>query len=501
MSTTFLDRANWMSHLNLNTKILASYIPASHDSSCYPTDNVFEMFKNNWVGAVTQLASYTSQLNVGVRYFDMRVKMHKNQLTMHHSDYYYDAFTDVLGQIVRFADEHRGEFIFMDIDFPTDDPNVANGILQQIEEKIAPSRIATAHLNADGTFNRNVTWRDLGGKQFLITWALNDTKGRNWLSYVNNFRISPFDNFNLKTPDGILSYLKNAMLMWSKDRIFIAQVINTPYHSFESYDSPANCDARAETQFNNWIMSHGKGSKLNVIMRDFVNAGYNAKVIDYIIRLNNFASDPTITLRTPIHQEDWIRLRTDGGQYVSLGRDNLLTLVGTYDNSCKFQLRDYDYNTTKLLPYSGNLNADTIDSKGNFRMLVRDNKVISVDTNQRNRLYFGIGWGPSGNNETFTGFNPENLSDGGQIYDGSRINIRSMLGASSVVFEKIVKATAETIVGLNPLLGSSLVKAMFQSSGNHLFLTVTYDASGKAYINAASPGTSFATTFILEKVS
>ncbi|MCB0842792.1 MAG: hypothetical protein KDE26_05930 [Bacteroidetes bacterium] len=492
-----IDRENWMSHLNPHVRVLDSYIPASHDSSAYPTSDVPQMFQNEWVGAVTQLAGYTAQLNTGVRYFDMRVVPHGGKLVMHHSSYYYEPFANVLHQINEFAKSHRGEFIFLDVD--TDPPYVQQ-VLQAIEENLDISNFATAHINHDDTFNTSVTWGDFGGKQLLVTFQSNGTVYRPWLLERDKFRSSPYDSFNKKSIPQIVDYLNVQVASWRKDKMFIAQVINTPLAS--PIKNPAEDDAEAEGIFNQWIMNHPKGSNLNVIMRDFVNAGYNRKAIDYIINLNEFSSSPVVSLGSKIYLEDYIRFKTDGNLYMYLDGNNKVSLTPKKSEATVFQVRNRDYNNQSPFLLSGNMDADTTDAQGNFRLTAitnnKDNLVLSIN-DKNNQLFNGITWAASDDDETFTCFNPDVLNDTSNITDGSKVIIRCMQGASGNLFEKITRTIRDHIIGWTPFIGKSFEKALQESGGRHLFLMTSYDSNGHPILLGVSPGPDYATTFIIER--
>lgn len=529
-----LDRENWMSHLDKNARIVDSYIPASHDSSCYPTTDVLQTFSNEWVGAVTQLFGYTAQLNTGVRYFDMRVARHNGDLYMHHNtDWFFEKFDDVLRQIRTFSDDHPGEYIFMDVDFDASDRSLATDILTKIEQHIDTSKIATAHLNG-GVFNPNVTWNDLGDTRFLITWALNDWMNRTWLGFCDYFRYSPFDNFGSKTVQEITNFIDHGEIdpqtnqltpcldNWQKDRLFIAQAINTPLLSFITH--PGQMDANAQEALNSWIINKrfdvSSGSlklikpKLNIVMRDFVNAGYNRLVIDQIIQWNTFSEANTMSLGAGIEHLDTLRFRTEHGHYLSLGPGNKITLVDAPDASCNFMIRDYDFDPRKPFLYSNNMDGDDIRDQGNFRLipngdnqagnLTKDNtNVLSINSpDGKHCLYFPMSWHDAADQESFTCFDPDNSadSDEGQICEGSRVVIRSMIGAANNWFQKIFNTMEETVIENIPFVGDAFNAAMQGNPGTHVFLMVTYDQQGNPGVYAASPGLDYATTFIIEKV-
>lgn len=493
-----------MSHLNLDTRIIDTKIPASHDSSCYPTTNVFQDFANQWVGAVTQLEGYTAQLNTGVRYFDMRIARHNGDLYMHHNtDWFFETFDQVLSQIRAFSDAHPGEYIFLDLDFDTNDASLSGEILTKITNHLDESRISTAHVNG-GLFNPNVTWRDLGQARFLIAWSLNNWGGKTWMMYNEYFRYSPYDDFDKHDPNWITNYLTNQLAAWDKSRLMVSQAINTPLLSFVTH--PGELDANAQATLNYWAYTHLQSA--NIIMRDFVNAGYNSSIINAIISANHFSSDPYYAVSdTMVRQQDTVRFRVLGtDKYMSLGGDGKMTLTTNPDQTCNFMLRDHDYSPNGNLPYSGNLDADTTDCQGNFRMVSsaptlfpNDTTVISIKRDENNALYNGISWSDSADYETFTSFDPDKINNDGPLYYGSRVILRNMIGSADNFWQKVVHEMGSVLLQWIPFAGSAFNTAMQDSQRNHIFVLVTYDGGGTPYVYAASPGPDYATSFIIEQ--
>ncbi|MFN0109637.1 MAG: hypothetical protein ACKVZH_12345 [Blastocatellia bacterium] len=527
---TFLDRENWMSHLDKSARLVDSHIPASHDSSSYPTTNLFQMFKNEWVGAVTQLAGYASQLNAGVRYFDMRITWHNGDLYMKHSSYYYQKFSDVLCQIRNFSDNHTGEYIFMDLDFNDKEPGIVEAILGRLESDLDKTKFATAHLQG-GVFNPNVTWQDLGDTRFLITWSHDNSENRSWASSSEHFRSSPYGDFDEHDPAWITAYLTEQLHhVWDKKKLMISQVINTPYAS--PITPPGLLDSVAKELLNGWITQQfnnamsittdpitgepkyilvGPDIKPNIVMRDFVNAHYNRQILDLIITQNKFSSPPNYsTSDNPINQLDTVRYRLETAPlYLSIGADNQLRLTDTPDKSCEFLLRDYDYDPTNPLPYSGNMNGDDDRDQGNFRLIKssdpsvgsRNDTCISVRP-QTQELFYGIGWHAAQDLETFKHFDPDDHTNDGQLYSGSRVIIRSMAGSADNEFQKLVNVVEDTAIAMIPFVGPAFIEAWKAADGKRPFLMVAHDKKDlQQHVFAGSPGPDYATAFIIEKVN
>lgn len=279
---TILDTENWMSHLNMDVKVVDTVIPASHDASSYPTTDLIQTFENTWVGSVTQVADYAAQLNAGVRYFDMRVTVDdKQQLRMKHAGYKFESLESVLKQLRAFSDAHPGEYIFLDLNPDTID--VARSTVAALIKVLADNdltlvkkKLSTAHLTNEGgtkKFNPNITWRGLGDARFVVTLYADDSdpdknntlaqtglqelvKSQSFLSDSRNFRTSPFgpDSFgpNYWTTAQIEYYLYCKLRDWNKSCMMITQLINTPLLSPVPGDSAAACDLRFVDTANRW---------------------------------------------------------------------------------------------------------------------------------------------------------------------------------------------------------------------------------------------------------
>ena len=107
---------NWMSQINDSTKITDLSIPGSHDSGA--------LHSIADVSGKCQDLNIKSQLNIGVRFFDIRLKLKNNQLDIVHS--FVDQklkFVDVLNDMVNFIKENNSEFLIISIKKESDTIN------------------------------------------------------------------------------------------------------------------------------------------------------------------------------------------------------------------------------------------------------------------------------------------------------------------------------------------------------------------------------------------
>lgn len=108
-----------------------------------------------------------------------------------------------------------------------------------------------------------------------------------WISYRENIRWSPYDDFDKHSLEEIIAYLTSYTQQWQRDKLFIAQVVDTP--NFSPVQNPKILEALGAKQLNGWVYGQTSDSNVNIIMRDFVNDYED--VIQYIIKLNPSLAD------------------------------------------------------------------------------------------------------------------------------------------------------------------------------------------------------------------
>ncbi|MFJ8119902.1 phosphatidylinositol-specific phospholipase C domain-containing protein [Bacillus mycoides] len=98
----------WMSKIKDDVKISELSIPGTHGSMALYDATPFEDIAKN------QTMSLTTQLNAGIRYFDMRARRTKDAFAMHHGPVYQKAmFGDVLNATINFLRQNPKETVLM----------------------------------------------------------------------------------------------------------------------------------------------------------------------------------------------------------------------------------------------------------------------------------------------------------------------------------------------------------------------------------------------------
>jgi hypothetical protein len=427
-----------------------------------------------------------------------------------------------------------------------------------VESILTVPKLAYGHVETTrGGYNTALTWQMLPDKKapFICLWSLGGS-GRYWQAKNSAIYIDLYDSFDQKTPEQIIQSLDSMLAALVKEydptvhcgpdgkpldnntgKLVASQLVNTP--KWSPITNPGNRDLVALDTFRNWLFTKTPGSNIGIVKLDSINVGYKRGLIDHIIMMNKFTTPPNLpSLTEPIYYQDKIRLRTQDNRYVcqtwegestinvgtitipapspfvsDMKRQRRLTLVDTPTEACNFILRDYDFSPVKPLPYSGNLAADTQDTRGNFRMIpvgvqptgsqaLPENTTISANLDLGGLLYWGVSWDGANNQETFAFFDPNNMSNDGQLYNGSRVLVRAMLNATDNNFLKAFNAFAEGTVRLLPFTGDGLADALRKDPSHQIFWTIGKDPDRAEVprLFAASPGALLTNEFVIELV-
>ena len=155
---------SWMINLNDNAKIQTLSIPGTHDSGAL--HSIFD------VSGKCQDLSIEQQLNVGVRFFDLRLQNVGDKMQIVHS--FVDqrlTFASVMQSLDNFLKEHPSEFLIISIKKDADDKNSTKEFEQLLLEELVFLK------NADfrTTLPKNVG--EARGKMFFISRYYSNTIG------------------------------------------------------------------------------------------------------------------------------------------------------------------------------------------------------------------------------------------------------------------------------------------------------------------------------------
>ena len=153
------DRHNvaWMKQVDDNTKIAEMSIPGTHDSGA--THSLFD------VAGKCQDLSIKSQLNIGVRFFDIRLQLVNDNLNIVHS--FVDQklkFDTVLNDFTSYIKENNSEFLIISLKEDADDKNSTISFEDKLIESLSKHKDV---ISFDNSLPETI--KDARGKIFILS--------------------------------------------------------------------------------------------------------------------------------------------------------------------------------------------------------------------------------------------------------------------------------------------------------------------------------------------
>lgn len=280
----------WMSLIDDQTFLKKIAIPGSHDAG---TVGMIRLGK-------TQDTDILTQLNCGVRYFDIRVKQNKDgSLVIFHSILTGQKFEKVLQDIEAFSSTNTTEVIILDFEHFQGDSMTA--VANLLEERLGDKLIRNEGKESDIDFVDQLKLSETRGK-ILVTWGSDTECERNYLFRRNNDE-GTLDNCALDSyyygsihkkvsayfiETALSQYFekyiaKNKGLFVLQGQLTSPLFVPVPAVLEKSHDQNMTSYTEGLT-YNASLLPY-----VNIIMRDFVNTSNNR--IDYskinsILKLN-----------------------------------------------------------------------------------------------------------------------------------------------------------------------------------------------------------------------
>ena len=251
----------WMKQVDDNTKIVEMSIPGTHDSGA--THSLFD------VSAKCQDLSIKSQLNIGVRFFDIRLQLVNDDLNVVHS--YVDQklkFDKVLKDFTSYIKENDSEFLIVSIKKDESDKNSTMNFKDVLMDKLNDNNDVIC-------FEKKLpeTLKDARGKIYILSrydleigipayagWADSATFELDDLYVQDNYCI---DDINVKKEDilNTLNYSKN-----NADKL----VLNFTSCYLDN-EFPPTYAGKAARLINPWLIKQiDNNDKLGIIVADFI---------------------------------------------------------------------------------------------------------------------------------------------------------------------------------------------------------------------------------------
>lgn len=274
------NNENWLKSLNDDTLITSLSIPGSHDSGA-----------SHSIGDLSgkcQDTSILEQLNIGVRFFDIRLQLKNNKLQVVHGivDQNLD-FLSVLNTFSTFLSSHQSEGLFVTIKEEADAKNSSLSFEEALKNEISSYENVIKKDRKLPT-----TLKEIRGKIVLLSRYKDNTIGvdtySGWIEQEDDDIINTFDLFN--SPIHVQDFYKIKDLEMKKQEIvrcldyssLNTDVLTLNYTSCYFLDSfPPTYAGSAAPSINTWLPSEIKSRiNLGIIISDFVTYDLCSSIIE-----------------------------------------------------------------------------------------------------------------------------------------------------------------------------------------------------------------------------
>lgn len=284
---------DWMKNINDDTYLNDIVIPGSHDAGSY--DMV-------WLGE-TQKYTIEEQLNVGVRYFDIRVNYKDGEYVIFHSIINGVKFIPILNDIKEFIIKNPTEVLLLD--FQHFNGKSQSGVYDLITEYLYDNNLLVVNdtTKSDLEFINSLKLKDVRGK-CIIFWGDRSSDLSNYVFLRNNDNCSHdnmslnsyyeseyHENSNILFNNGYELYFNNIVDKINKEGkgIFVLQGQLT---DLKLIFGPWSKE-KVHNKFMNEQIEKFKTSEnlkyLNVVMRDFIDGAKCKDIINLNFYKNNMS--------------------------------------------------------------------------------------------------------------------------------------------------------------------------------------------------------------------
>ena len=279
------DYSNWMSNIKDDTLVNEIVMPGSHDAGSY---------KMVWLGE-TQQFNIDQQLEMGIRYFDLRVNKKGDEYVIFHSIINGVEFLPILESIKNFIIENPTETLLLD--FQHFEGGSQNDVYKFLTEYLYDNNLVVINdtNKSDLEFISNLKMKDARGK-CIIFWGDRSNDLSNYIFLRNNDECTN-DNMSLNSyyvsdyhyndidylvENGYPVYFDNI-----KDKInnegkgiFVLQAQLTDGNLIFGPYSKEKVNTKRMSEIINSFKEDDKLKYLNVIMRDFLDINKCKEIIN-----------------------------------------------------------------------------------------------------------------------------------------------------------------------------------------------------------------------------
>lgn len=275
---------SWMKDINDTVKVNDIIMPGSHDAGTYGM---------SWLGS-TQHLTIEEQLNLGVRYFDLRVNKTGNDYVIFHSIINGTKFDPILDSVVKFIDENPSETLLLDFQHFKNDSD--DYVYNEVSEKLKDKLVIQDETKDELRFIDELSLKDARGKCIVFfgddskytnekhIFSRNDDECTKKGQALDSCYISEFHGYDSRTfIEGPLkiyaSKINEKIVDEGHKGIFVLQcqltdksLVLGPYHKERGHEENMNdhIENLAKTNYFHLV---------NVIMRDFLDENKTQSII------------------------------------------------------------------------------------------------------------------------------------------------------------------------------------------------------------------------------
>lgn len=290
-----ISLSNWMAAIEDDTLLTTIAMPGSHDAGC----------KDMMWAYQTQNTSIAEQLDVGTRYFDIRVANDDGNLRVFHADMMGDDFLPILDDIRAFLQENPTECLLLDFQHffgGEAEADCKDMTIAAIQSVLDDYIVHNTTESDDLTFIKSLHLSDCRGK-CLIFWGREDR-------YIENDWVFLRDNDDGTRANSVLHSYYKTEYNTNPSETYIAEYLPKYWEQFATSEGgffvlqgqltdklyvfgPASLEIKHDDNMNEYVrdLPDDKMQKVNVIMRDYVTAKKNMVTITLNLQKGNVSEE------------------------------------------------------------------------------------------------------------------------------------------------------------------------------------------------------------------
>jgi len=306
--------SNWMANVTGSKYLSEITIPGTHDACA---DLHSSEQGTMWYVTIAQDFRISNQLELGVRWLDIRLNDDGGTMTTYHGPYYlHKNFTDIVNQVLSFLDNHPTETVIMMIKqehSSRSDDDFANGVMGYLNwahpgRFWMEDRIPTlGEVRGKVVITRQFRWTHGYDMGVPLIWNDNTPGSYGWTDNGNSVYVQDHYSLNWVAPDNKVSEIENC----------ITKAHNEPYPyrcyylNFTSGEATAtlvpllNIAAYINPRINSFLLSKPTWHNCGVIFVNFAGGSDDGTVpndlVKTIVNCNEFITPvPSVTIGTQI---------------------------------------------------------------------------------------------------------------------------------------------------------------------------------------------------------